>query len=274
MSLDADHQHVQNHCLLAPEPAPVAPPRRQRRRSPVALAVLAAAAVVAAPGASGRESAAKVRTLATVNGIILAFAQDRGRFATLERPRKTCKRTALVVRRVDRRRPTRIRVGSLCIDPRLFEFGGDRAAWSYEYASNNEYDLVLTATFRDRRVRMVDELVLDASGDGALLGDIAADGPLTVYSELVLARDSADDNPDGDCPVVRDCPVRLSGGRLHRIGRRATSPIAGSPPTALLALGGGRIAAVPEQRGCACNAAPAWSPEGSSIAYSTRRDGD
>jgi TolB protein len=238
-----------------------------------AFAVLAVAAVLAAPGANARESASKVRTLATVRGVILAFDQDGSRLASLERPRKGCSAGApgaLVVRTVGGRRPVRIPSGLACGPPRLFALGGERLAGSSESDSGNtRYEWVSTFTLGDRRSRTVEQLVFSPDGEGAFVSDIAADGAVVVYGVLSWRQ-----HPPDCWQIHPECHLELLGGRVNRIGHRST-PIPGSLPPAQLAVDGGRVAIVPARmEACACNASPAWSPDGRTIAFSTRRDGD
>lgn len=87
----------------------------------LALLMLAAAAL-AAPGASSPAAAVNVRTLATVNGSVVAFAQDGSRLAWLERPRKRGEGHSLVVHDVGGRRA--MRIGAYA--PQHFRFGGGR----------------------------------------------------------------------------------------------------------------------------------------------------
>jgi Tol biopolymer transport system component len=231
----------------------------------LALLMLAAAAL-AAPGASSPAAAVKVRTLATVNGKVVAFAQDGSRLAWLERPRKRGEGLSLVVRSGGSRRARRI--GAYA--PQHFQFGGGRAVWSdVSPYGNTRYEYVSSVTVGQRRVRTVARLVLDPFGAGEAVGDVAADGPIAVYGVLEWGL-----IPGGDpCIDDVDCPFWESGGRLLRLGRRSTA-IADAPPPANLAVGGGRILIVPFAESCACDAAPAWSSDGSSIAYSTHRNGD
>jgi Tol biopolymer transport system component len=243
-----------------------------RRRRSSGLTVIAAAALVAATaistaGANARD-AANVRSVATVNGRIVAFDQDGDRLAWIERPRKAGEGHALVVRSESRRRVTRI--GAYA--PQHFQFGGERAVWSdVSPYGNTRYQYVSSVTAGERRVRTVARLVLNPDGDGESVSDITADGPIAVYG--VRERHPI---PGADWCFLDDlnCHSWESGGRVIQLRSRSTT-IAGAPPPAKLAVGGRRILVVPAvPESCACNAAPAWSSDGGSIAYSTRREGD
>ena len=228
----------------------------KRRGIDLMLAVFLLGAAFTAPQACGEGAAAsavRVRTVATTSNLIVAFAQDGARLATLERPRKTCDKTAFVVRSPRGRRLASVPV-AVCDAPTRFAFGGNRATWRTEYYGNNGYYNLTTVTTRMRRpIAAGEELVLDASGDGSSYSDLAADGGVSVFGVMTWGHDEGP-----------------NGGSVWRIGEKNTA-VTDAPAPGALAVSGTRIAvAPPPLAGCACTSGPAWSPDGAEIAYATR----
>lgn len=229
------------------------------RRALVLVALAFAACTV--PAAEGRLQP-RVRTLAAADGIVLWFHQDGNRLAWIERPRKSCKQAKLGVRAVRGGRKTTIPL-QICDPPGFFAFGGDRAIWRSVVYGNNAYYSVGTVTLRDRRPRTVKETTYAADRTGTAITDVAADGAIAVYGETSWIERCANDL----------CDTFIRGGGVMRVAEQLSN-ITGTPPVAELAVGGGRIAiAPPAIAGCVCNEGPTWSPDGGSIAYSTRRIG-
>ena len=167
------------------------------RRSSVTLAVVAvfavlATVVLAAPGANVQEPAPKVRTLATVNGVIVAFDQDGNRLASLERPTKGCSSGApgaLVVRTVGGR-PARIRTGWACYPPQVR--CSSSAVSVLPWAAKTQTSMATPSTAASpgspsaiAAFGEVEQLEFAPDGEGAWLSDIAADGAIVETGVLL-----------------------------------------------------------------------------------------
>jgi WD40-like Beta Propeller Repeat len=237
----------------------------------IGIAALIAAAAVPSPGAPSSPSARAVRTVASIpGGRILAFAQDGGRYATLERLRKPCL-NAIVVRSSAGRRVAKI-LADCQYAPRLFAFGGDRALWTDEWTEQSagegiEQTEVYAAVIGRRSAAKVESLSLFRKA-GETVSDLAADGRLAVYGVLAWHARACRD-------IDELCQLDLVSGWATRTGRQITQ-VPETPPPSKLAVSGDRLAIVPDRSataGCVCNQGPDWSPDGQSIAFATRRGG-
>ena len=220
------------------------------------LAVLAVAGA-----ASSTTLPAKARTLTTVNGYVDAFAQSTNRLAWL-RGDTTCPRAEVFDLRSRRLVRVSSRRGGACHTETPtyasggLSFDGERVLWQMTRGSHNsQYVTIFTAGLGDRHTRVMDLADFDRrAGPGPYYERpppmAGAAGRLVYYER---------------CEVECKPPsgVRAVSGRRSRLLFKGTRPVA-------LSLAGGRLAVLEDAIDC-CNRYPAWSPDGTRIAWYERR---
>jgi hypothetical protein len=226
-----------------------------RIRTPVSLAILlliaafaGGSAVVAAEGGSDAARAVHPRTIATIRGHVVAFAQNDGYLAWLSEGR--CALRIQRLRTGVRTRVTRGRERGCG----LLGVGGlvlvrDRAYWDKRDASlSTEYSELRSASLRDPKIRDL-EYQSHAQGTFDQLLPPTSDG------KGVFFWSSPEDATPG--PVVRYDALRRTEVSSTQDDLRA------------LSAGGLRYGLLRAIYTYDCADAPAWSPDGTRIAYAS-----
>jgi Tol biopolymer transport system component len=146
--------------------------------------------------------------------------------------------------------------------------GGERATWLDVGFGNNEYNYVHSVALRGRRLAS-GELIREGRDDGgATVESIGADAAVAVYG-VVRWRGCEGDGSAAAEPISGCRSTELGGQVIEMSPRRRV--LQEVPPPGAIAVSGSRIAvASPVLETCACNGSPAWSRDGTEIAYDTR----
>jgi dipeptidyl aminopeptidase/acylaminoacyl peptidase len=223
---------------------------RHHRPAAVATAfivqlALAAAASAPAGHLRGGTGGSRDRTIATIGGRVAGFAQDERYLAWALRRGGV---TFLDLRTRTRTSASRKRVPTLCgLGSEDLLLARDRAFWAATGGSNTTYYMELcTAATSDHKVRDVDFQSIDNESTDVLVQP-ASDG------RSVYFWSSPEDATPG--PLVR-----YDGRRRTRL----TGTIAS---LSALAAGGGRVASAVADWTYDCAQDPAWSPDGTHIAF-------
>jgi hypothetical protein len=221
----------------------------------VVIALSVSSAVGASTGASARSRGSRVRTVATVQGDVLGFAQDRYYVGWLLRGPRVGYQLGHVGVAVtdDLRTGARTRLpavpgatNNVSMDPQGLALAGGRAYWEQTYASLSTTDASLaTASIHDRRLRGIAYQEIGNPPGGDSLQPPVSDGASVYFWSGT--------EPDFTGPIVRFDGLKP---------RRVTGPL---PAPAALVAGGGRFAVA--SRGYDDAGSPAWSPNGRQIAY-------
>lgn len=230
-----------------------------------ASAIAHVASASSSESASARASRPQVTTIQTIRGRIYGFARDGRYVAWVSRLCTTSCSRGVVIRRLGTRTQGSFRdadIGSGLV------LAGPRAFWVDYYCGNYCYTALVAATLGDRRAHLIDELGY-GSNWGSEISDLVADGDTQLYGTLDIGScwDPNDDDEDGS-------GGDLVGGSIVVLEGETYSRFLGLP-AARLALKAGRVAAFPPPGlGCLGNSTPAWSPDGSLIAFTHSGGGD
>jgi sugar lactone lactonase YvrE len=221
----------------------------------VGACCLPVAVLAVAGAASSTTLQARTRTLMTVGGHVDAFAQSTNRLAWLHGD-TTCPQAEVFDLRS--RRVVRIssRQGSACHAETYayggLAFDGKRVLWQMaEGSHNSKYVTIFTAALGDRHTRVMDLADFDRHPNSGPYYErpppmAGAAGRLVYYQRCEV-----------DCK--RPGGVRVASGRRSHLLFKGTRPVG-------LSLAGGRLAVLEDAIGC-CNLSPAWSPDGTRIAW-------
>ena len=224
------------------------------------LAFALTAMLAAGGSAAGSHQATGPQTLVATKSRIVEFAQDGNWVAWVTLEKRCGLRLHLLSLRTHKVVASRRISSSIgCYDDGFdnLVLAGDRAAWtSLDGAGNTELDVgVYTLSAREPKPRKVREMAMirEEFGPEPTPPPIAGRGSTIVYYR----------HEDGILGSPTHTVERVLGSRPRRVFR-VDEPIA-------LAAGNGRVASVQRElyRGdaCNCNADPAFSPDGTKIAY-------
>ena len=196
---------------------------------------------------------AKPRTIAIVHDYVGALAQSMNRLAWLRGP-ESCPKAEILDLRSGRRMKISSRRSAACglrvQSFGLLAFDGNRVLWQavVGYGNTETDNAVFSAALSDRRTRSV--------GGGALGRNNGLDYrppfPMTGAAGHLLFYERC----EVDCNSSE--VLALQGRRRHRLFT-PTRPAA-------LAVAGRRLAVLEDRVAC-CQRAPAWSPDGKTIAW-------
>lgn len=261
-------------------------PKREEIQRLTRLASLLVVALVACPQAAGSgprrvsvpaapeaelPSGAAARTLLTVRGPIVLFAQDGDHIAWSG----GC---GVVVRNLRTRAKLREKGSSACPEfgrTRRLALGGARALWTTIGCGTSCYTDVYTRAVGERRaVGLVccdsdGGFAQDRGGGGTGVSAVAGDGSTLAYAVLSNRWHPGGCESEGGRP----CELLLSGGGIQRVMGQSKANRLDIPASAMAANGHHLAIAPKAAKGCACNGDPSWSADGRLIAFSSLREG-
>jgi hypothetical protein len=138
--------------------------------------------------------------------------------------------------------------------PLLIALGGTRAVWGgFEDCCNGGYGSVTTGA-PGTKPKELDSLGQTYHGtDGDFLTGVAGDGKTLVYAVVTV---EVVRNFDGcysavSAPRPQNCDFKVTEWKVKRVGGGHAARVPNAPPSALIAVSGGRLALVPADRSTA-----------------------
>ena len=202
------------------------------------------------PAAAAAPVANKPRTLVHAKGPITGFAQDGGRIAwqSVEASNRRCPYLVRIRTLAAKKQTAVVRAGGLTCrfvgqdiapGPQGFALAGDRAIWLLRESGNNQYIRLVSGSLRAPRDRQVGNQFIYSNADSSNYALLLGDGGTIVAAYYRAAQEDTE-----ECNDAGNCRYLVSEGGLFRLAGLRLVRVRGTPPAALAALSGSRVAIV------------------------------